>query len=68
MDLSLEVRGMKSLDQSLLAFIKPDTMEGSNAIRCDKCDSKQPVGSGFSHDDQERKKGRGVKCYDFVSS
>ncbi len=46
--LALECKGMKSVEESLAAFVRSEHLYGENAYRCGVCDSKQPATKGVA--------------------
>ncbi|RUS89725.1 hypothetical protein EGW08_002543 [Elysia chlorotica] len=40
MDLSLDIKGVNTVEEALLKFIKPETLDQDNAYKCPKCKQK----------------------------
>ncbi|XP_025088103.1 LOW QUALITY PROTEIN: ubiquitin carboxyl-terminal hydrolase 36-like [Pomacea canaliculata] len=48
MDLSLDIKGVYTVEDALAKFVKAETLDSDNAYKCEKCQQKVPAQKRFS--------------------
>ncbi|CAG5116325.1 unnamed protein product, partial [Candidula unifasciata] len=48
MDLSLDIKGVSTVEEALSKFVKPETLDNENAYKCPKCKNKVRAQKRFS--------------------
>ncbi|BFZ03663.1 hypothetical protein BsWGS_06702 [Bradybaena similaris] len=48
MDLSLDIKGVSTVEEALAKFVKPETLDNENAYKCPKCKNKVRAQKRFS--------------------